>query len=75
MERAKRASYWRSVRMPITSRIMIDTGPPGTVDEDYAHKPSVIFHDGKLYHFYCAVAGKWPDEVRRVSLACSQPWA
>ena len=23
--------------------------------EDYAHKPSVIFHDGILYHFYCGV--------------------
>jgi predicted GH43/DUF377 family glycosyl hydrolase len=54
--------------------ILIDVGAPGTVDEDYAHKPSVIFHEGKLYHFYCAVSGKWPDEVRGVSVACSQPW-
>lgn len=54
--------------------IMIDAGAPGTVDEDYAHKPSVIFHDGKLYHFYCAVSGKWPNEVRGISVACSKPW-
>jgi predicted GH43/DUF377 family glycosyl hydrolase len=54
--------------------IMIDTGAPGTVDETYAHKPSTIFHDGRLYHFYCAVSGKWPNEVRGVSVACSKPW-
>ena len=55
--------------------IMIDAGAPGTVDEDYAHKPSVIFHDGKLYHFYCAVSGKWPNELRGVSVASSRPWS
>ena len=29
---------------------------PGTVDARYAHKPSVITRDGRLHHFYCAVA-------------------
>ena len=42
--------------------------------EDYAHKPSVIFHDGMLYHFYCAVSGKYPNDVRGVSVARSKPW-
>lgn len=53
---------------------MIDRGAPGSVDETHAHKPSVIWHDGALYHFYCAVAGIWPDEVRGVSVARSTPW-
>ena len=55
-------------------RIMIDTGAPGSVDETYAHKPSAIWHDGQLYHFYCAVSGKWPNEVRGISVARSKPW-
>jgi len=54
--------------------ILIDVGPPGTVDETFAHKPSTIFHNGKLYHFYCAVSGKCPNELRGVSVACSHPW-
>lgn len=53
---------------------MIDRGAPGSVDETHAHKPSVIWHDGALYHFYCAVAGIWPDEVRGISVARSTPW-
>ena len=53
---------------------MIDVGPPGSVDETYAHKPCVICHDGALYHFYCAVSGKWPHEVRGISVARSKPW-
>ncbi len=53
---------------------MIDRGAPGSVDETYAHKPCVIYHDGALYHFYCAVSGKWPHEVRGISVARSTPW-
>jgi predicted GH43/DUF377 family glycosyl hydrolase len=56
------------------NEIMIDVGAPGTVDETFAHKPCVIFHDGALYHFYCAVSGKWPNEVRGISVARSKPW-
>jgi len=56
------------------SEVLIDRGAPGSVDETYAHKPSVIFHDGSLYHFYCAVSGKWPHEVRGISVARSKPW-
>jgi hypothetical protein len=54
--------------------ILIDTGTPGTIDETFAHKPSVIYHDGALYHFYCAVSGKWPDETRGIAVARSKPW-
>ena len=56
------------------SEVLIDVGPPGSVDETFAHKPSVIYHDGMLYHFYCAVSGKYPDEVRGIAVARSRPW-
>lgn len=52
--------------------ILVGTGAPGTVDETFAHKTSVISHDGALYHFYCAVSHKWPHEVRGISVACSR---
>jgi predicted GH43/DUF377 family glycosyl hydrolase len=54
--------------------ILIDVGAPGSVDEVYAHKPSMIYHGGALYHFYCAVSGKYPNEVRGISVARSRPW-
>src|SRR5690348_16427299 len=54
--------------------VLIDTGAPGSIDETFAHKPSVITHDGLLYHFYCAVSGKWPNEVRGIAVARSMPW-
>jgi len=57
-----------------TDSILIDVGSPGSVDETYAHKPSVISHAGNLYHFYCAVSGKWPNEKRGISVARSRPW-
>lgn len=53
---------------------LIDVGPPGAVDETYAHKPSLIHHEGVLYHFYCAVSGKWPNETRGITVARSVPW-
>ncbi len=61
-------------RFTKVNRIVIDVGPPGSVDETYAHKPCVIYHNGALYHFYCAVSGKWPHEVRGISVARSKPW-
>lgn len=33
---------------------IIETGQPGELDASYAHKPSVIAHEGVLYHFYTA---------------------
>ena len=54
--------------------ILIDTGVPGSIDETFAHKPSVIYHDGMLYHFYCAVSGKYPNETRGIAVARSKPW-
>jgi len=54
--------------------IMVDVGPPGSIDEDFAHKPSLIYSDGALYHFYCCVSGRWPHDTRAISVARSQPW-
>jgi len=54
--------------------VLIDTGAPGTIDETFAHKPSVIYHEGMLYHFYCAVSGKYPNEVRGIAVARSKPF-
>lgn len=57
-----------------TGQILIDVGPPGSVDSTFAHKPSVVWHEGALYHFYCAVSGKYPNEIRGISVARSRPW-
>ncbi|WP_052508071.1 glycoside hydrolase family protein [Sphingomonas hengshuiensis] len=54
--------------------ILVDAGAPGSVDDTYAHKPSVLFHQGDLYHFYCAVSGKWPNDVRGLAVARSRAW-
>lgn len=61
-------------QMTKSDRVLIDVGSPGSVDSTYAHKPSVIYSDGMLYHFYCAVSGKWPNEVRGISVARSRSW-
>ncbi len=55
-------------------KVLIDVGAPGSIDETFAHKPSVIYHEGMLYHFYCAVSGKYPNEVRGIAVARSRPW-
>lgn len=54
--------------------VLIAPGPAGAVDNPYAHKPSLIAHKGDLYHFYCAVGGQWPNEIRGISVARSRPW-
>jgi predicted GH43/DUF377 family glycosyl hydrolase len=43
--------------------VTVDVGPPGSIDAQYAHKPSVITRDGRLYHYYCAVAPAQPGET------------
>ena len=65
------ADPYTFVKVP---EVLIDTGAPGSIDETYAHKPSVITHEGMLYHFYCAVSGKWPNETRGIAVARSRPW-
>ncbi|MBW4026120.1 MAG: hypothetical protein HIU93_01835 [Acidobacteria bacterium] len=58
-----------------TDSILVDAGPPGSIDDDYAHKPSVIAWNGDFYHFYTAVSGKYPNDIRGISVARSRPWA
>ncbi len=53
---------------------LIDVGPPGTVDSEFAHKPSIIAWKGDLYHFYCAVSQVNGKEARGISVARSRPW-
>ena len=48
--------------------------PPGSIDEDYAHKPALVSHKGDLYHFYTAVGGHYPNDVRGISVTRSRPW-
>lgn len=54
--------------------ILVDVGPRGSIDDKFAHKPSIIHHDDALYHFYCATGGDWPNDVRGIAVARSKPW-
>lgn len=54
--------------------VLIDVGPEGSIDDDYAHKPALVYHKGDLYHFYCAVGGHYPHDIRGISVARSRPW-
>jgi predicted GH43/DUF377 family glycosyl hydrolase len=61
--------------------LLLDVGAEGSIDSRHAHKPSMMTRDGRLYHFYCAVAKAAErqvgsvevDEMRGISFACSQP--
>jgi hypothetical protein len=65
--------HYSEKRRAKSPEILIDTGAPGAIDETFAHKPSVITHQGVLYHFYCAVSGQYPNEVRGIAVARSNP--
>ena len=54
--------------------ILVDAGSPGSIDDDFAHKPSVIAWNGDFYHFYTAVSGKYPNDIRGISVARSRRW-
>jgi len=60
--------------------VLVDTSGPGSVDTEYAHKPAVITHEGRLEHYYCGVsllpepveiAGYRQRELRGIALAHS----
>jgi Glycosyl hydrolases family 32 N-terminal domain len=56
---------------------VIDVGPPGSIDDRYAHKPAVISWRGDLYHFYTGASGRGfgeGDDVRGITVARSRPW-
>ncbi|MEO3805018.1 hypothetical protein [Nonomuraea sp. B1E8] len=46
-----------------SGEILVDVGPPGSVDETYAHKPAVVSRDGRPYHFYTAARRCEPYQV------------
>lgn len=64
-----------------SGEVLIDVGPEGSIDSRYAHKPGMISRDGRLYHFYCAVAplagpqrgDVETTEVRGISVATGDP--
>ena len=69
--------HWEKHAEPIMSY-----GRPGEIDSTYAHKPGIIYHNGMLYHFYCAVRPtvsdvekvRFGNEYRTISVARSVPW-
>ncbi len=68
--------HWEKYPIPT-----LTIGGRGTIDSTYAHKPGIIWHDGCLYHFYCACRpyreGDIADnggEFRCISVARSKPW-
>jgi len=46
---------------------ILRVGEDGAIDSVFAHKPSVITHEGVLYHFYCACR-KWREGDRTKNL-------
>ena len=52
--------HWKKCGRPL-----IPHGKPGELDETHAHKPCVIWHNGALYHFYCAVRPTRTNAERR----------
>jgi len=64
-----------------TGEVLIDVGMPGDIDSRHAHKPSLFYADGTLFHYYCAVSpepsGRIGDiaigEQRGIALATGQP--
>ena len=68
--------HWTKFKAPI-----LTIGGAGSIDATYAHKPYMIFHEGALYHFYCACRpwkkgdpAKNGNEFRCISVARSVPW-
>lgn len=69
--------HWTKENNPLLSH-----GKKGEIDENHAHKASIFWENGILYHFYCATRpnrkgdstslyGEW----RTITAAASQPWS
>jgi len=64
-----------------SDEVLIDVGPKGSLDDQYAHKPGVIARDCVLYHYYGASRKKTAEDVdevnakdrRVIAVATSQP--
>ena len=67
---------WEKVDEPI-----LPHGQPGSLDSGHAHKASIVWHEGRLYHFYCATR-PWQEgditkiysELRTIAVASSHPF-
>ncbi len=67
--------HWEKVREPV-----LTYGSPDSYDCGHAHKASVLYYKGVLYHFYCATC-PWQEccptnahgEYRTICLATSKP--
>ena len=49
--------HWKKCQEPL-----IRYGKKGELDEYHAHKPSVIVHEGVMYHFFTAVRPPHPED-------------
>lgn len=67
--------HWEKVREPILAY-----GQPGSFDCGHAHKASIVYYRGILYHFYCGTC-PWKEgyptnaygEYRTICLATDKP--
>jgi len=67
---------WEKVDEPI-----IKHGDIGDLDSGHAHKASIVMHEGRLYHFYCATR-PWAEgdrtkiyqEFRTIAVASNHPF-
>lgn len=64
----------------MVSEPWIKAGRPGELDETHAHKSSIVYWQGKFYHYYCAVrplkegdAADNGGEFRCIALATGVP--
>jgi hypothetical protein len=63
-----------------SDEMLLDVGPAGSIDSLHAHKPSMFYHAGKQYHYYCTVASAQDthlgeivhDELRGTSVSVSK---
>lgn len=46
--------------------VLIDVGRPGDIDSRHAHKPSLFYADGVLYHYYCAVSPELSGHIGQI---------
>jgi predicted GH43/DUF377 family glycosyl hydrolase len=51
-----------------SDEVLLDVGPQGTIDSLHAHKPAVITWDGRLEHYYTAVAPRGAVSIGGVEL-------
>lgn len=69
--------HWQKCPEPLLAH-----GPAGAIDATHAHKPSLLYYNDTLYHFYCGTRpGRAGDvtkvlgEMRGICVAASKPFA